>query len=143
MCGVSDAFIAAKLLTDMPGISIDDACMTVDYFHILLDHHEVLFANGALAESLFLGPQAIKSLAADQLDEIGQLFPELATLGQHIDHCRLVLNGRKGRQMASRHLKNDMALVPCQNVYVGSEDNLIPPLRDPVPTWDQWGGKHL
>ena len=88
-------------------------------------------------------PRRSDSLAADQLDEIGQLFPELATLGQHIDHCRLVLNGRKGRQMASRHLKNDMALVPCQNVYVGSEDNLIPPLRDPVPTWDQSGGKHL
>ena len=34
----------------------------VEYYHILLDAHEILIANGAACESLHLGAQALKSV---------------------------------------------------------------------------------
>lgn len=34
----------------------------VTYFHLLLDRHEIIFAEDALAESIFPDPQALRSL---------------------------------------------------------------------------------
>lgn len=36
----------------------------VDYYHLLLDRHEVLFAEGMPTESLFPGPMAIQNMRA-------------------------------------------------------------------------------
>lgn len=47
----------------------------VEYFHILLDKHDVLIANGAPAESLFLGDQAQTMLSENALAEIEATFP--------------------------------------------------------------------
>ncbi len=47
----------------------------VEYFHILLDQHDVLIANGAPAESLFLGSQAQTVLTDAAVAEIEAQFP--------------------------------------------------------------------
>jgi hypothetical protein len=44
--------IAAVKLMGRPGIDRDDRCVPVSYHHLLCDAHEILFANGAPAESL-------------------------------------------------------------------------------------------
>jgi len=50
----------------------------VEYFHIMCDRHQVIFAEGAATESFYPGPQAWKSLPEAAREELLDLFPELA-----------------------------------------------------------------
>ncbi len=80
---------------------------SVEYFHILLGAHEVIFANGAPAESLYPGPQALKALDPQSRDEILTIFPELADVidsGTLPPAARTFLTVRQGRELAARGL---------------------------------------
>ena len=55
MFGQADVLIPAIRLTALPGIAIDTNVTEVEYFHILLANHEVVFAEGAATESLYTG----------------------------------------------------------------------------------------
>lgn len=77
--GTPDALVAAKHLCSWPGIAIDTSDDPVEYFHILLDNHEILTAEGALAESLYLGEESLYTLSSDALQELAAIFPDTAT----------------------------------------------------------------
>ncbi|MEL6683584.1 MAG: Hint domain-containing protein, partial [Pseudomonadota bacterium] len=49
----------------------------VTYFHILLDHHSLIKANGMWTESLYLGSECMKMLSPGSRSEIFDLFPHL------------------------------------------------------------------
>ncbi|MEM7439891.1 MAG: Hint domain-containing protein [Pseudomonadota bacterium] len=51
---------------------------TVEYFHMLFDRHEIVHADGALAESFHPGDQALDAVSQAAREEILTLFPELA-----------------------------------------------------------------
>lgn len=72
-----EAFAAAIHLVDGSAIT-QVAGGIVEYFHLMCDRHQVLFAEGIPAESFFPGPEAWKSLSADGREELLSLFPELA-----------------------------------------------------------------
>lgn len=76
--GAPDALVAAKHLCSWPGIAIDTSDDPVEYFHILLDSHEILTAEGALAESLYLGEESLYTLSSDALQELAAIFPDTA-----------------------------------------------------------------
>ena len=76
--GVPEALVAAKHLCGWPGIKIETSDQPVTYFHILLDHHEILTAEGALAESLYLGEESLHTLSSDALQELANIFPDTA-----------------------------------------------------------------
>jgi len=50
----------------------------VEYFHILLDQHEIIFSNGAPTESFHPGDMSGGAMAENTRSEILDLFPELA-----------------------------------------------------------------
>ncbi len=50
----------------------------VEYFHLLFDKHEIVFAEGTPAESFYPGPKALTSMEVEVLAEILTLFPELS-----------------------------------------------------------------
>lgn len=102
-------FDAAELLVPAKALVNDSTIRPreggwVEYFHILLDAHEVVFANGAPAESLYLGPQALKGLSEDGRAEILTLFPELEVAmgqGSRPPGARPFLTVRQGRDLAA------------------------------------------
>ncbi len=49
----------------------------VEYVHILLDRHQVVFSEGLETESFLPGPQVKKSFEADIVREICMIFPEI------------------------------------------------------------------
>ncbi|TRD23283.1 Hint domain-containing protein [Palleronia caenipelagi] len=79
--GSNEVLIPVIKLTMMDGIS-QCALDSVDYYHILLKDHDVVFANGAPAETLLPGPEAMKSIGPDARRELKQLFPELFATAQ-------------------------------------------------------------
>lgn len=100
--GASEALIAAKHLCGWPGIDIDTSVHTVEYLHVLLDRHEILNAEGAQAESLFLGEEALYSLSSEALRELASIFPDKPTSG-HSGFgraARLILREHEARALA-------------------------------------------
>lgn len=53
---------------------------TVEYFHILFDTHEVVFAEGAPSESLYPSDLSLSALAESSREEIFEIFPELRAM---------------------------------------------------------------
>ncbi len=110
MFGTDEVLVAAKQLLALDGIELAQDIDRVIYYHFLFDGHQVVWSNGALTESLFTGPQALKSVGAAAREEILSLFPELRDMPA-ADPIRPIIPGRKARQMAMRHAQNGRAIV--------------------------------
>lgn len=109
IAGVQEVLIPAKKLLDVPGVSYADDMDRVTYFHILLDRHEVIFAEHAPTESLLTGPMALKSFNAETLREILAIFPKL--LATITEPARCIPRGHQIRSMIARHRKNAQPLL--------------------------------
>ncbi|MFW2589746.1 Hint domain-containing protein [Sagittula sp. SSi028] len=111
MFGNPEVLVPAVKLQGIEGIDIDYEATDVEYFHILFDRHEVVFSNGAATESLFTGPEAMKSVSAEAREEILELFPDIAS-----EHCirqpgrPIPETGKMINQLLFRHKKNNKPL---------------------------------
>lgn len=65
----------------------------VEYFHILFDRHEIIFAEGAASESFHPGIDAVSALEKTAKTEVLALFPELA----YGDEARLCIDFGEGK----------------------------------------------
>ncbi|SMR81628.1 Hint domain-containing protein [Aliiroseovarius halocynthiae] len=77
MFDTPEALISANKLTVLSGVRQDDSFGWITYCHILCDTHEVVYANGMPAETLYLGTQTKHSMTPEALEEIRAIFPEL------------------------------------------------------------------
>ena len=106
-----EVLIAAKHLLGIKGVDIATDFENVTYFHILFDQHNIVYANGVLAESLYLGHQAQLSLSPSGRTEIQALFPEFASPSYLPISCRPIIGSRKAKKLALRHAKNSKPLL--------------------------------
>lgn len=111
MFGADEILVAAKQLCQMDGINIAYDLYELEYFHFMFDHHEVVISNGAETESLYTGPEAIKSVGPQAAEEIFALFPQLKNLDYTPSAARVLASGRMGRKLAVRHQQNQKPLV--------------------------------
>ena len=74
--GVDEAFVPARLMIDGHRVRQVPRAQ-VEYFHILLDRHEVIFAEGAASESFHPGAEGWKTLSDGARGEILDRFPAL------------------------------------------------------------------
>jgi hypothetical protein len=108
MFGVEEVLIPAKLLLACPGVYVEDSVASVTYWHFLFDCHHIVFANGLPAESLFTGPEAMKSVSPDARREILTIFPQLAdmTAKSLPRAARDLIKGPRARKLMERIVKN-------------------------------------
>ncbi len=71
-----DFFVPAKKLVNGSSIRIEE-CHEVEYFHILLDEHHIIFAEGCPSESFYLGSVGWGILTDKYRAEIKAVLPEL------------------------------------------------------------------
>jgi hypothetical protein len=74
--GESEVLLAAKYLVADARVRPEPRPVA-EYYHILFDRHEIIFAEGAPAESLHMGNEAIGALEAEARAEIAAIFPDL------------------------------------------------------------------
>lgn len=110
MTGLDEVLVPAKKLIDMDGIALVIDCDEVTYVHFLLDQHEIVYSNGAETESLFAGPEALKSVPAEARDEILTMFPELSDVNYLPKPARTIPSGKIVKQLVSRIKKNQKPL---------------------------------
>jgi hypothetical protein len=78
--GDDEVLVAAKhLVNDSTILRAEGG--EVEYFHMLFDTHEIVFAEGAPSESFHPGQEGWGALAEDARAEILELFPALAVQG--------------------------------------------------------------
>ncbi|SDD17901.1 Hint domain-containing protein [Paracoccus isoporae] len=111
MFGVPEALVAAKQLLYIDGIELAEDVTEFEYFHILFDRHEIIYANGAATESLYLGTECMKHMRPLLREEILTIFPELKDSTAEIEPARLLVPGVRGRRLAQRHGDNHQELV--------------------------------
>jgi len=75
--GFEECLVAAKHLIDETSVLAERDISRVEYFHLLFDSHQIVFANGAPSESLYPGEMTMEALNRDAVAELYTLFPEL------------------------------------------------------------------
>ena len=108
MFDVDEVLIAAHHLVGLPGIARQDDLQDLDYWHFACDRHEIVLADGAPAETLFPGPQALRALHPAARTELLTLFPDLTVL---LEPARPFAEAGAGRNLARRHLRNTRPLL--------------------------------
>jgi hypothetical protein len=113
MFGESEVLVAAKQLVLLDGIDIDFDVDEITYVHILLDEHQIVFAEGAEMESLYTGPQTLEMLTDEQYEEVVALFPEVEEIDE--DNlpfsARPIIPNRQARNMIMRLRKGNRRIL--------------------------------
>ena len=107
--GKSEVLAAAKDLTAIRGINKAPITGSITYYHILMDKHEILFAEGAPAESLYLGAETLHVIEPEARAELCLIFgPEWDMFtNTPPPPARMLVSGQKARNMAKRHHRNN------------------------------------
>ncbi|MDN5786730.1 Hint domain-containing protein [Pseudorhodobacter sp.] len=110
-----EVLIAAHCLTGLPGVETVLPPTDVFYFHLLLDAHEILLAEGTASESLFLGEQSFRAMEAAALNELRLLLGieahRLESARQ--SPARIFAAGKHARNLAQRHVRHKRPLCPA------------------------------
>lgn len=114
MTGSAEVLIAAIHLVGHPGITRMQAQGGVGYWHLMFDRHEIVFAEGAEAESLYLGPMALAAMTREAVEELRALFPEMVSAegaAEPPPTARPVMRGKPVRKLIERQVRNLKPLV--------------------------------
>lgn len=107
----AEVLVPAVKLLGLPGVEIATEIEPVEYFHILFDDHQIIFADGAATESLYTGPEAIRSISPEARAEVLALFPEIADIDYRPAMARPVpTKGHLVRRLVERHAASGHAL---------------------------------
>lgn len=112
MFGETEILVPAKDLVALPGVDFADDLDQVTYYHLLMDGHELLESNGAVAESFFVGKWSLAQMSLPCRRAVMNRFPELHTTpdAEPLPRARLFASGAKARKLVERHVQNNRAL---------------------------------
>lgn len=97
----TEALVPARLLLHQHGIRLAAPRAALIYLHLLFDRHEIISAEGCAVESLYMGQQALCSLAADQRMDLLLLHPHLVKDTQPPQPARRFLTRKDMRMIGS------------------------------------------
>ncbi len=110
--GQRETLVPAKKLTTFDGVSVDTACQSVTYVHFALQEHDVVKAEGAFAETLYFGQQALQVLGQPAVKELQAIFPEICDFSRPPKPARgLDMTNAEMAMLQYRLTKNEKPLV--------------------------------
>ncbi|MEP5155404.1 Hint domain-containing protein [Planktotalea sp.] len=111
MFDAPDVLIAAIRLTELPGIYVDERVEALNYYHLVFDRHQIVYAEGAPAESFYTGREAIAALDPEARGEILTLFPKLARKAIAMKPAMPIPKRAQQKQLVARHIRNEKPLL--------------------------------
>ncbi len=100
MVGSQEVLVAARdLVGQNDGMAVREGG-TVEYFHVMFDRHEIIFAEGAPSES-FNPSEAADTLDARTRAELLAIFPELGAPDFKIENARATLRSSEAQLLRS------------------------------------------
>jgi hypothetical protein len=109
MFGTPEVLVPAVKLLGLAGVDPVATGGLIDYFHLLTNQHEIIYAAGAPSETLLTGPEARKAIGPDQLEEIETLFPGL--IDSVAIPVRSVVRDTRVSRLLDRHNRRQMSFV--------------------------------
>lgn len=106
MFGTDSVLVAAVRLIGLPGIYLEDAETELSYYHLILESHQVIFAEGAATESFLVNAETRKQLSPSAWEEFRTLFPQAALPGFCEPTACPVPSQVMQRNLINRHIKN-------------------------------------
>lgn len=106
MFGQKDVLVSAIKLAVLPGVCLDKETTEVEYFHLLFDDHQVVFAEGTPSESLYTGEYALNALPHEAVAEIFEILPQVAQLDYKCTPARIIPDDHRQKRLIERHVKN-------------------------------------
>ena len=95
--GEREVLIPAKHLVDGRDVIQQDR-HAITYIHIMLDRHEVIYADGFATESFHAGDTGLSTISEAARNELFTLFPDLRSIGgQYGQTARLCLKQHEAR----------------------------------------------
>ena len=88
--GEPEVLVAAKHLVGMPGVTQQEQTM-VTYFHLMLDRHQILFAEGVETESFYASETGLEAISTHCKARLFEAFPyleqDLTAYGDTVRPC--------------------------------------------------------
>jgi hypothetical protein len=92
--GTTEVLVRAEDLVNDSSIAVDHALREVTYIHILLERHNIVFANGIETESFHPSNTALEMVDAAQREGLLAILPEIARNPEtYGDYARRNLSG--------------------------------------------------
>ncbi|MEY8880750.1 Hint domain-containing protein [Donghicola sp. XS_ASV15] len=66
---------------DVAGVRVAKGRKRVTYYHIMFERHELIYAEGIATESMYPGPQALRALCTEAIDDLLSVFPQFTMIG--------------------------------------------------------------
>ncbi len=114
MFGRDEVLIPCIQAVGLPGISRYYPPFGVQYYHFLCEDHQLVWADGAACETLYLGPQGLRSLTPDARSEVTLLMPDFARLDTGVRRPavrHIVRDVHRWNRFLERHQMNHKGLV--------------------------------
>lgn len=113
MFEAEEVLIPAKALLALTGVDQIHDLDEVEYVHFMFDRHELVYANGALSESLYPGSQALNAVGDEARRELLEIFPVLADPDQDRSSppARPLARTGRARRLVSRHIRNQRPIL--------------------------------
>ncbi len=108
MFGHDEVLLPSGRLIGCQGIRTYRQADSVQYWHVLLNEHHILTAEGAPAESLFLGKHVLRTLPMRSVLRFPQVRSNRPGL---MSMARYVPSGRQQRSLMRRHMANKKPLL--------------------------------
>lgn len=108
MFGENEVLVPANCFVGLPGVTQVRGIRPTEYIHLLVEGHQVLFANGAPAESLYVGKEARKMLGKNNWKRLRRTLKQ-APFEQGkptMEPARMMVDGRKARNLVARLVRN-------------------------------------
>lgn len=111
--GCDEVLVAAKFLLDLPKVTLAKPEEGVEYWHFLLSSHNIVIANGAYAESLFPGPQALQNLGPKNRAKVEALIHARRQGKQVTSYApaRIFSKQLQAKELIRRSMENRKALM--------------------------------
>lgn len=111
MFGSTTVLVAAIRLTQLPGIFVETAIESVEYFHLVFKKHEIIFAEGAPTESFLINSETQKTLSTAKRDEFESVFPDVGETYLFEAPTHTIPSRILQKRLVQRHKKNAKKLL--------------------------------
>jgi Ca2+-binding RTX toxin-like protein len=117
MFGLSQVLVSAIRLTELPGIYVDKRATSVEYFHLVFEDHQIIYANDALSESFYPGKEGLNALSSGDRKELSTLFSEGHLRQIHRHPARPIPSNKLQKQLIERHNNKNNPLTDNPAIF--------------------------
>jgi Ca2+-binding RTX toxin-like protein len=104
MFGSTNVLVAAIRLIELPRVLVDETVDSVEYFHLVFENHEIIFAEGAPTESFLICAETRETFHASTWMELVVLFPEVDSLDYSALPAQIIPSNKLQKKLIYRHI---------------------------------------